>query len=448
MSAISLGVDVGSTSIKVIALDAETKRVERVVTRALDSRIHGTPAGHYEEDPRHIRDLTYELIRELSTEYGERIEAIGFTGQMHSGMFVTAALEPITNLVTWQDKRGDEIAPNGRSSVERLRDAAGSDPTGVGIHTGFLATTALWFAEHSVKLPAGAKLIGIYDWLASMLVGRAVTDITSAAAWGLYDIVRKEWKHSVVEAAQIDAGALPEVVEPGEMLGMINVTHASALGLRTATRIHASIGDTQASYLGSGVRATEILLNFGTGSQSMWETEQPVATHGTDIRYLRGGRYIATAPTLAGGKAYQLLAEFYASVLCAFGHEPPARDDLYAILNELAMNSGSEGITFDPIFAGSRWKDLAERASIVGLDAANFRIGPVTRALLEGMIDEVAQPYFLREGRVKHEGLVGAGNGMRRNPALRDAAEQRFGLTIRLAESDEEAARGAALLTI
>ena len=453
MSAV-IAIDIGSSAIKAILCEQASGRALRIERRALESKIETPNPSYFEEDPTQLRDLVFETARALAayaTDCRQSIVGIAFTGQMHGGLVVDSQLCPLTNIITWQDKRGDEIRPSGKSYVEELRELLPADPTGVSIHTGFLAATLYWLVENKAMPARTSKVLGIYDWLTSMFAGRAVTDITSAAAWGVYDIVALGWKHDIISAANISPEWLPEVAEPGVDLGPIDKGIADILGLPYETRIYGSIGDTQASYLGSGCTAEEILLNFGTGSQSMWEiasskVSQPVATEGTDIRYLRDGRYIVTVPTLAGGKAYWILAEFFRSVLQEFGGIEPPFDKVYAIMDALALRSDSGGILFDPIFSGSKFRDERDLAAISGITGSNFTSKALVRALVEGMIEEVAVPYFIREGKCHHKQLVGAGNGLRKNAALREVAEQRFGLSLMLSEHLEEAAYGAAKL--
>lgn len=312
-----------------------------------------------------------------------------------------------------------------------------------------MLTTLAWWKAHGGFPNGSAHVLGIYDWLTSLLTGRAVTDITSAAAWALFDPVRKEWRHDVLGAFGIPPGLLPEVFEPGAVIGQIGDSLADDLGLPRETLVHASIGDTQAAYIGAGCTPADLLLNFGTGSQSMWETSDPVASPGTDIRYLKDGRFLVTAPTLAGGEAYRVMAEFIQDVLTVFTSVPSVlsdRSDRYSRMDHLALGTSSDGIRFDPIFAGSKFRPEAERASITGLTTENLKIAPLVRALIEGMIEEIAAPYFEREGSVRHTRLIGAGSGMRRNRALREVAEIRFGLPLLPAPIPEEAALGAAKL--
>ncbi|HET6401014.1 MAG TPA: FGGY family carbohydrate kinase [Candidatus Kapabacteria bacterium] len=446
-----MGIDIGSSAIKAVLFDADARVVIRQERRPLKSRVWTSNASHFEEDPIAIRDAAFGIIHSLADfakEHGHEVKAIAFTGQMHGGLLIDATLRPLTNFITWQDKRGDEIHEDGRTFVESLRLLSEPDPTGVGIHTGFLISTLNWLRRHDAIPMNSAKVLGIYDWLTSLLVGRPVADISSAAAWGMFDPVERSWRNELLVEAGISHSLLPEVVESGAELGSVDSGRAAELGLDPSVRVHASIGDTQAAYLGSECMANEILLNFGTGSQSMWETTNPVATEGTDIRYLRNGRYLACAPTLAGGEAYRIVTDFFREAVKEFTGEEIPMERTRTIMDRLALNSDSLGIVIDPIFRGSKFRPDKDRGSIAGITSENFHPGPLVRAVVEGMIEEVAWPYFLRESSMVHTGIVGAGSALRGNPALRDAAEKRFGRALRLGRFEEEAAVGAAMLCL
>ena len=450
MSAV-IGIDIGSSAIKGVVFDGDVRSVIRSERRALESRITPSRPGHFEENPMAIRDAAFGIIRSLAAfanDHRREIKVIAFTGQMHGGLLVDNNLRPLTNFITWQDKRADEMDEGGRTYVEALRHLVAHDPTGVGIHTGFLISTLYWLRRHDA-IPANSdKVLGIYDWLTCLLLGRAVTDISSAAAWGMFDPIAREWREELLGAAGISHSLLPEVVEPGMELGRIESDLASQLALNPSVRVHASIGDTQAAYLGSECTPDEILLNFGTGSQSMWETDHPIATEGTDVRYLRNGRYLACAPTLAGGEAYHIVADFFREAVKEFTGEKISIEQARAVMDRLALEGNSEGMTIDPIFRGSKFRADNDRASIAEITGENFHPDALVRALVEGMIEEVAWPYFLRESETVHSGLVGAGSALRGNRALRDVAEMRFGRPLRLGRFEQEAAVGAAILCL
>lgn len=431
-----IGIDVGSSSIKGVVFDGqEILRSERI---AMPPRLEVGESLKFEHEASKVRDETFALIRRLARH--QPISAIAFTGQMHGGLIADKDLHSVTNFVTWQDRRTN-------AKLETLRNALGNDPTGVGIHPGFLiATVADWITQNALPKDR-LYVLGIYDWIASLLAGRPVTDVGSAAAWGMFDPLTKQWRNSVLEIAGIPSAWLPRVYEPGTAIGRIEANFADELGLDANTVVCAGCGDTQATYWGSGCEDGALLLNFGTGSQSMWQTANPVKSKGIDIRYLSGDRFIATSPTEAGGEAYRILAEFLRDVVRQCATIELSLEAMYERMNAAALENGRRGVVFDPAFAGSKVRQVAS-ASIDGLTRENFWLGNVTCALLDGMISEIAGPYFEREGKRRPERLIGSGTGMHKNPALQKAAEHAFGMPIELSPTEEEAALGAAKLCL
>src|ERR1700733_8723316 len=252
----NIGVDIGSSSIKAVLFSTEISEVLKAENLPSKSRILSLPPGKFEEYPNAIRTSVLEVLSVLAKyakEQNHKIRAIAFTGQMHGGLMVDENFNPLTNFITWQDKRGDEIANSGKTYVEELSEISEQDQTGAGIHTGFLISTLYWLHRNNTAILSNGsvKILGIYDWLTSILVGHAVTDISSAAAWGMYDPISMEWRSELLEASGIDKKMLPEIGEPGQDLGKINAKIASELGLDGEIHIHASIGDTQAAYIGS-----------------------------------------------------------------------------------------------------------------------------------------------------------------------------------------------------
>ncbi|HEY3874709.1 MAG TPA: FGGY family carbohydrate kinase [Candidatus Kapabacteria bacterium] len=446
-----VGIDIGSSAIKAMLLGVEERNTLAIESQPLRSRIEGTPPGHFEENPRILREQFFEIVRLLSAASKKRnvcIEGIGFTGQMHGGLLVDSALEPVTHCITWQDKRGDEISESGKSYVEELEAFAAFDATGVGIKTGFLVTSLSWLNRKNAIARKAVHLLGMYDWLMSVCLGRAMTDLSSAAAWGIFDPSLRSWKWELLRAAGISESFLPEVAEPGAFLGTIDPAVAQQCDLDTNVRIHASIGDTQAAYLGSECASDEVLVNFGTGSQSLWETARHTATQGTDIRYLRERRFLACAPTLAGGEAYLLTAKFFQEIVRECSGVELSRGETLRMMDRLAEKGEAQGLRIDPIFQGSKFRDVADRASISGIGASNFHPSNVVCALIEGMAEEIAWPFFARQEARAFHGLRGGGSALRKNRALQDAVERRFGLPLHMGRFDEEAAAGAAMLAL
>ena len=454
MTDCTIGIDLGSTSIKGVLYSPVCDEVLHIESRQIFPRVATVPT-QYEEDPIVIRDAAFDVVHALAQqakEIGVRIVRIAVTGQMHGGLLVDAGLKPVTNFITWQDKRGDEKEEGKASLVQNLVSVVPFDlmeETGGYLFTGYLGVTIASLLKQDALLAHAHSMLGIYDWLACMLAGaKPTTDITSASAWGMYSITRKCWIPEILQAAGIEERLLPIVLEPGAVLGTISPQYAQVLELPPDLEIVIGLGDTQASYLGCGGAPDKIVLNFGTGSQCLWETEKTFPTPGTDTRYLGDGRHLATVPTLAGGLAYQLLEEFFEEVVREFSGTEVSKESAYSAMERLGRQVGDvKGLSFTPLFNGSRFLASDERAAITGLSRQNFHPGNMISALLHGMIEEVAAPFFARQaGASDFDGLIGSGNGMRRNKLLQEIASKRFGLPLSIPKHPEEAAVGAALV--
>ncbi|MBQ1988301.1 MAG: hypothetical protein II234_00155 [Clostridia bacterium] len=96
----------------------------------------------------------------------------------------------------------------------------------------------------------------------------------------------------------------------------------------------------------------------------------------------------------------------------------------------------------DTRFSGTR-ADESIRGSINGILTENFTPYALTSGVLEGMISELYQMYL--DMGVKRKGIVGSGNGIRKNKKLAEIAENRFLSELKIPAHTEEAAYGAAL---
>lgn len=449
-----MGIDVGSTSTKVAVVDVNTREPVVIEQDTLRPTL-SAPAGYHEEDPVRLRAACVALISRAASvarEKGYSVAGLCFTGQMHGGLVVDDALTPLTSFVTWQDKRGDERS-NGRTVQQEFKarvSANALEGLGTEVHTGFLVVTLDWMIKHGSLPATGWKAIGIYDWIAATLSdGPLTSDPSSAAAWGAYSLRDRRYSEEVLAALGLTDAHFPIIKEIGEVIGHVTASAASETGLTAGTPIYNGMGDTQSSFIGSTTSDHELLLNFGTGSQLLWTTKSFARYRGTDIRHLTRDTYLMTVPTLAGGQAYAILALFFKDVVHQLTNEELDRIEVFTRMNRLAEAAADAAVTFTPFFNGSRTYGQDLRASIMGLDRDNFTMSTLTRSLLHGMVEELAEPYFaLPESERHHTGLVGSGNGIKFNVALQRVASKRFGLPIRTSPYQEEAAIGAALRCI
>ncbi len=451
---LALALDLGTTSIAAAAVAADG-RLAAHVQLPNDAAVAELPPGHVEQDPRRIREIACEVLRRLAAELTEPAACLGITGQMHGGLVVDSRRRPLTNLMTWQDRRANLADPQGtgtyfdtllaRCPAEALR-SAGCRPA-----AGFLAATLFVLSRQGTTFSGeGTRAACVADWIAAEFVdGPIVTDPGDAASLGVYDLEHRAWSGPLMKACGLSPGLMPEVRESGAVVGRLCRSMAESTRLPAGLPVCNAIGDNQAAVLGSvPAGSPAIQINVGTGGQINWPIERFTRLEGMETRYLPLGRLMLVGPGLSGGDAYAWVNRTAARWLAAFGVER-STDEIYARMNELAdaLSDADDSLVCEPLFRGTRWKPAA-RGEFHGVTFDNFSLGHVARAVLRG-IAQGMYSFYDGAGSSRPERLdriIGSGNGLRKNPLLVREISRRFHRPVWFPAHTQEAAYGAALL--
>jgi sugar (pentulose or hexulose) kinase len=450
---LALALDLGTTSISAVAV-ADDGRLVAHVQLPNQSGVAGLPSGCAEQDPLQLRATACGLLRQLADALPENPHCLGMTGQMHGGLVLDAKRQPLTNLITWQDRRANLPDPLetgtyldsilGKCSEAALH-SAGSRPA-----AGFLgATLFVLTRQGNPSIGRAARAACIADWIAAELTdGPIATDPGNAQSLGVFDLEHRTWSDELLAACHVPRGLMPEVRESGALLGALSNGMAQATGLPAGLPVCNAIGDNQAAVLGS-VPAGQpaIQINVGTGGQINWPVPRFTRLPGMETRYLPIERLILVGPGFSGGDAYAWVNRTAAQWLAAFDIERSA-DDIYARMNDLAEKLPEDDLPVcEPLFRGTRWKPAA-RGEFHGVTFDNFSLGHVARAVLRGIAQGLYTFYEAAgESRPQHlDRIVGSGNGLRKNPLLVREISRRFDRPVWFPTHTQEAAYGAALL--
>lgn len=451
-----IGLDVGTTSLCATAIDARDGAVVRTIVRPNLAAIAGEAPDERLQDPDRIVDELQSMLDQWRGLLPETA-AIGISAQMHGILYVDSRGRAVSPLYTWQDGRGERPIPaqgqsaSGTATYRQQLEAL----TGYPVPSGYGLLTHDVLRRTGGVPPAAAKLCTVGDYAAMRLAGRAapLVDATQAAGLGLFDLRSRSFDAAAAARAGIDAALLPELAAPaGARSG---ATRGGALVGTTPEGIPVAvaIGDNQASYLGTvPLLAGSLLFNVGTGAQLSLYTPEPVEpAGGLELRPFPDGGWLLSGASLGGGKTYALLAAFYREIAEMLGEGTGSvpSDRLYDAMNRWALAALDEGRPLprvDAAFFGTR-ADPARTGEIASLTSATLTPQALTAGLLAGVADELAAfaaqlPAELLAGVRRR---VGAGNGLRRNPALHRLLEARIGAPLELAGAREEAAYGAAV---
>lgn len=430
----AIGLDIGTTTLSAIVMDGDDGRVIETINVANGANMAPDVPGARLQDPDQILKSVRALLQALTGRHGP-VDVIGIDGQMHGILYVNAHGRAVSPLYTWQDGRGDQML-DGASYARRL-----SEKTGMAMATGLGLTTHDWLMKNG-GLPEGARaMCTIADYVAMGLTGSVQVRMhaSNAASLGLYDVSGGHWHESALACAGIDREILPMVTDRCELLG------ETAGGIPVAC----AIGDNQASFIGSVRNSKDaILVNMGTGGQ-ISISAGPIAPFGDiECRPLNGKQCLWVGASLCGGRAYALLEGFVRSCASAMGDTAA---DVYEIMNGVGLTALDAGNPWqvDTRFSGTR-RHPALRGSIGGIGVDNFDFEHLVGGVLMGMAGELWSHYEdmqAMDNRPRNL-LVGSGNAIRRNPALKKAFEKVFGLEMQIPEHVEEAACGAALFAL
>ncbi|MBR5560957.1 MAG: hypothetical protein IKU73_06045 [Clostridia bacterium] len=427
----AVGIDIGTTSISAVVMDAHTRAV--VCSRTISSPGFVDTAYAWEriQCPERILEAAWQLLDEMLS-CAEDIAVIGLTGQMHGIVYLDEEGKAVSPLFTWQDGRGNLKGPDGRSVCERV-----SGDFGVGAFSGYGMITHLYHLQEGMVPEEAASVATIADYFAMALTGAKapILHSSNAASLGLYDIQRHAWRTDILRAFGGDDAIFPQTVQEFEIVGCYR-------GMPVAV----AVGDNQASFLGAVRCADEqVLLNMGTGGQVSLLADGILQAEEIEMRPFCGAGYLAVGASLCGGRAYAALAGFMASCARAFGCEP---QNVYAVLEEMAerVEGENDGMIVDTRFEGTRAQPQ-RRGGIANITTENFTPEGLVRGVLEGMVRELHDDYLAMESGlgVRRSRIVASGNGMRKNRALQRAAANMFGMELELSAQEEEAACGACL---
>lgn len=405
----AIGIDIGTTSVCGVLIDAETGIVEKSITRNSNAFIDGCAEWEKVQSVDKIIAAAAEILKSLMCNDAA---VIGVTGQMHGIVYTDENGNAVSPLYTWQDGRGN-LAYKNTTYAEFL-----------GSFSGYGNVTDFYNTVNGIKPKNAVSYCTIQDFLVMKLCGlkKPILHTSNAASLGCYDLKTKKFDYDFA----------PEITEAYRIVGEYKKIPVSV-----------AIGDNQASVFSTLADENDVLVNIGTGSQISVVSDKIVNKSEIEVRPYFEGKYLLVGAALCGGRAYSLLKSFYAET---FGYIKKLDDnEIYKIMDEMLKAAKPNSMRVDTRFAGTRLNSNITGA-ISGITTENFTPSALTYGVLCGMADELLDMY--EKMNCKKSGLVGSGNGIRKNKVLVRIFEEKLGTKMKIPTHLEEAAVGAAMFGI
>ncbi|WP_233860130.1 xylulokinase [Paraburkholderia sp. HD33-4] len=372
-----LGLDLGSSSCKVCALD-------------VSGRILGTETESYptvfpqpswaEQDPSHwiaaLGKASKKLVSSLGL-MGKNARGLAITSAAHIAVLLDSEKKVLRNAILWSDQRSareaKEIADNAGDEVLRLSN---NWPTS----TWSLAHLA-WLRKKEPQVMRETRYVLLSkDYIGFLLTGRMVTDPSAAVSAMLMDVDHGTWSKQLCDLIDLDVSVLPEIVPTGDEIGTITNWGAQILGISEKARVFNGSMDSTAETFAAGVRTSSQFVIRLASAGGIHVIADPALARRNLISYpyCDGPFWLSQAGTNTCASAV------------AWARRSLTSEKEIPDFNEwsvLAAKSspGSSGVMFHPYLSGERcpYWDGELRASFTGLSLHSTK-SDMARAVYEG----------------------------------------------------------------
>lgn len=258
-----IGVDLGSTNIKVAVYTKQMKLVDRQSYPVNYIRENGFVEFNAQEYFKGLTDLIGSMIRANSIDPKE-VSQIALTGQAESLVVVGQDGEAMMNAISWMDERSVQEcqALEQKFTHEEIEAVTGQ----MAVLPTWPATKILWLKNNRPDIFANAAtFMMLKDYIVFKLTGRKLADMSIATFTFYFDIYDKVYWQKMLQAIGITEDRLPPLAEPCTVAGGLTEESARAMELTQATKVNIGTLDHFTGMIGTGnVQMGGMTLSTGT----------------------------------------------------------------------------------------------------------------------------------------------------------------------------------------
>jgi len=427
-----LGLDLGTSGVKALLIDAEQEIVASATAPLDVSRPH---PGWSEQDPAHWIAACVGALTTLSDSQDlSGVRGIGLAGHMHGATLIDASDQVLRPCILWNDTRSHaEAAEMDANPIFRAQ-------TGNIVFPGFTAPKLAWVRAHEPEIfTKTAKVLLPKDYLRLWLTGEHVSEMSDAAGTSWLDVGARAWSDDLLAATGLSIDHMPSLVEGSAASGGLRSDLAATFGLPAGIPVAGGAGDNAASAVGAGVtQPGEAFVSLGTSGVLFAASEGYAPDPDTALH-----TFCHALPGLWHQMGVILAAT---DALAWYGRLVDADP---ATLTDALTSPQAPGRTlFLPYLGGERTphNDAHVRGAFIGLEHATDR-NAATRAVLEGVAFAFRDSLAAMEATgTAPEHLIAVGGGAQ-SPYWLNILASTLNLPISVpAQGDFGAAFGAARL--
>ena len=446
----SLGIDIGSSSIKVSIFDIKegvSKASASFPEKELD--IISPEKGWAEQDPSVWWDCflkAFSLATAKSAIPVDAIVSIGISYQMHGLVLVDKEQKVLRSSIIWCDSRA---VPYGEKAfaeigehycVNKLLNSPGN----------FTAAKLAWVKENEPGLFSKVhKFMLPGDFIAMKLSGNITTTATGLSEGIFWDFNKRQVSEGVLGYFGFHSDMVPELVPAFGVQSSISAEISKSTGLNEGTPIAYRAGDQPNNAFSLNVlNPGEVAATAGTSGVIYAVTDE-----NTGDKLSRVNTFLHVNDNEEKTRNGILLCVNGTGILNSWLRKNIASENIsYEEMNELAaqVEPGSEGLFFYPFGNGAERIFLNKLllSSMENLDFNRHNSSHVFRAAQEGIVFALKYGFdVLNQLGVEGKTIRAGKANMFLSPVFREVFVNTINADLELYETDgaEGAARGAAL---
>lgn len=446
-----LGIDVGTSGCKIIAVD-ERCRILKSVTE--EYPCYSPKAGWSEQEPEDWWNGVCAGLRKITSDAKcGNILAVGFSGQMHGMVALDSGNSVVRRAILWNDQRTEKQCAEITGSAGGLEGLLSI--TDNRMLTGYTGGKILWMKENEPENYAKTKtVVNPKDYIRFKLSGSLCTDVSDASGTGFFNVEKREWAFGLIKKAGLEPSMFPHVIESTAVAGHVTEEASSLTGIPAGTVVSGGGGDAVISMAGLGlIKPGRVGITLGTSGVVAVNLPAFAPNPGGMLQVFCGnepGVYCAIGVTLAAAGSYQ----WFKNALGDYEAERAKAENksVFSILDSEAAEvpAGSEGLIFLPYLTGERApiNDPNAKGAFLGITSRHGK-GHFARSVMEGVAFSLKQVYdfIVKAGKCDGSSEIVLAGGGAKSKLWQQIFADTFDLPVRTVYgSSEGGSFGAALV--
>jgi len=252
-----LGIDVGTSGVKAILMDASGKVVDQATAPLAISRPHPLWS---EQNPEDWWAACGQAVSALDPKLRAAVKGIGLAGQMHGATLLGKDLRPLRPAILWNDGRSAAQCDALEAEVPALGQITGNRAM-----PGFTAPKLRWVRQYEPDVCAATKMVLLpKDYVRLQMTGDCASDMSDSAGTLWLDVAKRDWSETMLAACGLSPAHMPALYEGSDVTGALTAEVAQDWGMARVPVV-AGGGDNAAGAVGVGVVCPgDAFLSLGT----------------------------------------------------------------------------------------------------------------------------------------------------------------------------------------